>query len=576
MQRLVSRGNRRKLFKFHGGIHLGEEKSLSNGKAVTAAPLPAILTIPLVQHIGSPAKPLVKVGDRVRKGQKIGAAQGYVSASVHASSSGIVTAIDKRPVPHPAALRDCCIVIETDGEDTWDELPEPLADYRNRDPAEIRERIRWAGIVGLGGAAFPTSVKVNPGSEQNIRTLVVNGAECEPYITCDDMLMREHAGRILQGIHIILHLLDARECLIGIEDNKPEAIEAMRLAVLESDLEDNTRVVPIPTIYPSGGEKQLIRILCGKEVPSNGIPAQIGILCHNVASCAAVADAVLDGKPLISRYVTLSGRGFKDPRNLEARIGASAAGLIEHIGGMRDDVQALVLGGPMMGFTIKSPDVPITKGVNCLLALTHPEYPDPGPALACIRCGACADVCPASLLPQQLYWYARAKDLDKVQDYNLFDCIECGCCAHVCPSHIPLVQYYRYAKTESWAREQERRSAEHARQRHEARGARMARLERERKAKLRQRKAALAGHEAVAKTSVGKSKTADETKDPKKAAIEAARTRVAAKKAAMAGKRVAARNTENLTPAQQEQLDAAEGRRRTTEPSLAATQSKES
>ncbi len=561
MQHPQSISGPRRLWRFHGGIHLPDEKALSNANPVVHAPVPKILTIPLQQHIGAPAKALVRVGEAVRKGQKIGEAQGYVSAPVHASSSGTVVAIEERPIPHPSGLRAPCIVIETDGEDAWAELPEPLADYKNRDPAEIRERIRWAGIVGLGGAAFPASVKLNPGSDQVIRTLVVNGAECEPYITCDDMLMREHSGRIALGIRIVKHLLGAEEVLIGIEDNKPEAIECMRLAVAESDIRDSAAVVPIPTIYPSGGEKQLIRILTGKEVPSHGIPAQIGILCQNVGTAAAVADAVLEGKPLISRYVTLSGRGFANPRNLEVRIGTQISELIEQVGGMDASVRKLVLGGPMMGFDLASTEVPVTKAANCLLALTPQESPDPGPALACIRCGKCAEVCPASLLPQQMYWYARAKDLDKVQDYNLFDCIECGCCAQVCPSHIPLVQYYRYAKTESWTREQEKRRAEHARARHEAREARLARQERERKEKLRQRKEALSRKPAAAKSAA-----APGAEDPKKAAIEAARQRAAAKKAALAERGIAPRNTEQLTPAQQRQVDAAEARRAAAKP----------
>ena len=577
MQQSLTSTNQRRLWQFHGGIHLPDEKTLSNQTPVAEAHLPKQLVIPLQQHIGTPAKPLVQAGDRVLKGQKIGEARGYVSAPVHASSSGTVIVIEERPVPHPSGLSAPCIVIETDGEDAWAELPQPLLDYPNLDPAEIRERIRWAGIVGMGGAAFPSSVKLNPGSDQNIRTLIINGAECEPYITCDDMLMREHAGRIVQGIRIMRHLLGLDECLIGIEDNKPEAIEALRLAVAESDIKTSTAVIPIPTLYPSGGEKQLIKILTGKEVPSHGIPAQIGIVCQNVGTAAAIADAVLEGKPLISRTVTLTGRGIRQPQNLEVRIGTPASQLIEHAGGLHQQIRKLVLGGPMMGFTIPDQGIPITKATNCLLALTSEESPDPGSALACIRCGACADVCPVRLLPQQMYWYARSKDLDKVQDYNLFDCIECGCCALVCPSHIPLVQYYRYAKTESWAREQEKRKAEHARQRHQAKEARLERVEQERQAKLRKRKEALAKKPAAKKAAAKKTDaqaSEDATaEDPKKAAIEAAKKRAAAKKAAMTKKGIQPKNTQALTPAQQRQVDAAEARRRnarTAEPETAS------
>ena len=563
MQQHPSSTTGQRLRRFHGGIHLPDEKDLSTGRPVTEAPLPALLTIPLRQHIGEPAKPLVRLGDWVLKGQRIGEPQGYVSAAVHASSSGTVVAIEERPLPHPSGLTGTCIIVRTNGLDEWARLPKPLDNYADLDAAVLRERIRWAGIVGLGGAGFPTSAKLNPGPHQPIRTLVVNGAECEPYISCDDMLMRERPGRIVQGASILMHLLGAGECLIGIEDNKPEAIEAMRLAVAESDTKESTRVCAIPTLYPSGGEKQLIRILTGKEVPTDGIPAQIGILCQNVASLAAVAQAVIEGKPLISRYVTLSGRGIKEPQNLEVRIGTSIADLIETAGGLDGEVRKLVLGGPMMGFTLNSEQVPITKAANCVLALTFDEAPDPEPALPCIRCGKCATACPANLLPQQMYWYARAKDLEKVQDYNLFDCIECGCCAQVCPSHIPLVQYYRYAKTESWAREQAERAAEHARVRHEARSARIERLKQERKAKLRRKKEALAKKPATGKTAAGQGGGA-EAEDSKKAVIEAALKRSAAKKAALAEQGFRPKNTQDLTPSQQRQIDTVEQRREIT------------
>ncbi|NEX19826.1 electron transport complex subunit RsxC [Thiorhodococcus mannitoliphagus] len=513
---------KRRLWKFHGGIHVPDEKALSNACAIATMPLPKRLVIPLQQHIGAPARPLIKVGDGVLKGQTIAEPSGFISAPVHASSSGTVVAIESHPVAHPSGLSAVCAIIEPDGKDAWSELPPPLPDYPQLDPALIRERIRWAGVVGMGGAAFPTAVKLSPGIERTIQTLVINGAECEPYITCDDRLMRERAAHILEGVRIMHHLLGVAEVLIGIEDNKPEAIAAMRLALADTDMGSYTEVVSIPTLYPSGGEKQLIRILTGKEVPTKGIPAQVGIVCQNVGSAAAVADAVLEGKPLISRVITVTGRAIKHPRNLEVPIGTRAEDLIAHCDGYQEAPRKLVCGGPMMGFELKQPSVPVTKSTNCLLALTAVESPDPEPALACIRCGRCAEACPAKLLPQQMYWYARSKDLDRIQDYNLFDCIECGCCAQVCPSHIPLVQYYRYAKTEIWAREQERKKSELARTRHAARQARLERQEKERQARLRKQKAALAA----------KQPDGAEGADTKKAAIEAARQRAAAKKAA--------------------------------------------
>ncbi len=574
MQAAEPRFKQRRLWQFHGGIHVPDEKALSNGAPVEPSPCPPVLVLPLQQHIGAPASPVVKVGDRVLKGQLIAEPRGYVCAPVHASSSGTVVAIEDRPIPHPSGLSAPCMVIETDGLEEWADLLEPLIDYESLDPGVLRERIRNCGVVGLGGAAFPTGVKLNPGSDHPIHTLVVNGAECEPYITCDDLLMRERSGDILEGIRIVLHLLGARQCLVGIEDNKPEAIEAMRLARAESDLKDRVEVVVIPTLYPSGGERQLIKVLTGREVPSHGIPAQIGIVCQNVGTLAAVADAVLRGWPLIERYVTVTGRGVARPANLKVRIGTPANELIAQCGGLKGDLAKLVCGGPMMGFEITDTRIPIAKAANCLLALTPAEAPDPGPALPCIRCGRCADACPANLLPQQIYWNARAKDLDRVQDYNLFDCIECGCCAQVCPSHIPLVQYYRYAKTESWAREQDKRKAEQAKARHDAKLERQERQERERQAKLRSKAVKDKPAAPAAATTETGAGTAPEV-DPKQAAIEAARARAAAKKAALAEQGLAPKNTEDLAPAQQKQVAAAQARRQAaglTEPAPTPTE----
>ncbi|QIK37819.1 electron transport complex subunit RsxC [Caldichromatium japonicum] len=487
--------NARPLWCFHGGIHIPDEKGLSSQCPIESVPLPERLWVPLQQHIGAPTRPLVAPGERVLKGQLIAEPQGLVSAPIHAPTSGRILAIEPHPVPHPSGLSAPCFLIEADGEETWAELPPPLLDYPQLDPGLIRERIRWAGVVGLGGATFPTHVKLNSAPDRPIHTLIINGAECEPYITCDDRLMRERALHIFEGVRIIHHLLQPRVVLIGIEDNKPEAIAAMRQALAATDMGGYTEIVAIPTLYPSGGEKQLIKILSGREVPTSSIPAQIGIVCQNVGTAAAVADAVLEGRPLISRVVTVSGRAIANPSNLEVWVGTPITHLIDQCGGYRQAPAKLICGGPMMGFKIEDSRTPIAKGTNCVLALTAAESPDPGPALPCIRCGRCAEVCPANLLPQQLYWYARAKDLDRVQDYHLFDCIECGCCAYVCPSHIPLVQYYRYAKTEIWAREKERRKAEQTRTRHLAKQARLERQARERQARLQQHKEALASQD---------------------------------------------------------------------------------
>ncbi|MES9990593.1 MAG: electron transport complex subunit RsxC [Candidatus Thiodiazotropha sp.] len=546
------KGKTRELWRFHGGLHLPEKKEMSLKSPLQQAKLPQRLILPLQQHIGVQAQPQVAVGDRVLKGQSIAASAAPVSAPVHAPTSGTIVEITEHLVPHPSGLSSQCIVIEPDGDDRWCELPEPISDFRAVDSQTLRQRIRESGIVGMGGATFPSAIKLNPGKP--IKTLIINGAECEPYITCDDRLMRDQAERVMNGARILQHMLQSEECLIAIEDNKSEAILAMFQELRE---EENIEVVRIPTLYPSGGEKQLIRILTGREVPTSGLPAQVGVICHNVATTAAIADAVIEGRPLISRIVTVTGDGISEPGNLEVPLGMLAADVIAQAGGyVESKPQQLILGGPMMGFDLRSDQVPITKGANCLLCPTIEEMPPSQPARACIRCGRCADVCPANLLPQQMYWYSRAKDLEKVQDYNLFDCIECGCCSHVCPSHIPLVQYYRYAKAESWAIEQERRESEHAKQRHDFRVSRLQRLEAERKAKLRKKK------EDLKKPAADKAKDSKQgasEKDTKQAAIEAAMRRAAEKKAKQ---QHAPKNTENLTAEQQAKIEAVDERRK--------------
>ena len=535
----------RKLHSFYGGLHLEGRKEVSMRTPTVPARLPRYLVLPLQQHIGVPAEPLVEVGDTVLKGQKIARAEGYVSTPLHASSSGTVVAIEHRPVPHPSGLSAGCIVIETDGRETWRHREQRIADYTRLDASELRNRIREAGIVGLGGAGFPTFVKLNPGPGSAVQTLILNGAECEPYITCDAMLMQERPQEILEGARIMQHAVRAEECLIGIEDNKPAAIAALRGAIEAAGVE-RIHVVPVPTRYPAGGEKQLIQTLTGKEVPSGGLPVHVGVVCQNVATAAAVYRAIIHGEPLISRYVTVTGEGVAEPRNLEVLIGTPVADLLEQAG-RKPDIERLIMGGPMMGFALNSDQVPVGKTTNCILAAGPGELPAPEPALPCIRCGACMEVCPARLLPQQLYWHARAREFDKVQDYHLFDCIECGCCAQVCPSHLPLVQYYRYAKTEIWAQERDKRTADLARRRHEFRQERLEREQREKEARQRQKKAALEQSEGASKET-----------DAKQAAIQAALERAKAKRA-QAG--VEPRNVDNLSEAQRRAVAAADERR---------------
>lgn len=477
-----------RLHDFPGGLHLDYRKDLSTQSPIRDAGLPAELILPLSQHIGGGAEPRVKVGDRVRRGQTLADAQGAVSAPIHAPTSGTVTAIESRQVPHPSGLSADCIVLMPDGADQPLDAPEwtSSTDFRQLDGAQIRDIARRAGIVGLGGAAFPSAIKLNPG--RAVHTLIINGAECEPYISCDQMLMTEQAADIVLGIQVVLHALNTPRCLVGIEDNKPLAIRALSDA---AQADPRIHIVVVPTRYPQGGEKQLIQTLTGLEVPSEGLPLDLGIVCHNPGTVRAIARAVCFGEPLIERVVTVTGEAITAPQNFRVRIGTPMQWLIDQAGGFKTTPERLLMGGPMMGFGLPSLAVPVVKATNCVLALTAERARPAEVAQPCIRCGDCVTVCPARLLPQQLYWHARAKEYEQAESLNLFDCIECGCCTLVCPSHIPLVQYYRHAKTEIAAAEAEKRQADAARLRHDARQARLDREEKAKEAARARKKAAL-------------------------------------------------------------------------------------
>lgn len=508
----------RKIWDFHGGIHPPENKAQSTTQPIRFAGIPQRLVLPLQQHIGAGAKPLVAVGDRVLKGQLIAEASSQLSAPVHAPTSGTVVEIGNHPVPHPSGLADTCIVIEADGQDEWI-ARQPLANPDQCAPEQLLAHIQAHGIVGLGGAGFPTSIKLAGGQGKPIQTLILNAAECEPYITADDMLMRERADEVVQGLQVIAQLLNPEECLIGIEDNKPEAIQALQAACAGTKVE----VVVIPTKYPSGGEKQLIKILTGKEVPSGGLPADIGVVCQNVGTAVAVYRAVYHGEPLISRITTITGAAIAQPCNLEVLLGTPIDFLLNQCGFKAAQSNRLIMGGPMMGFTLPGPDLPIVKTSNCIMAVTPQELPPPAPALACIRCGLCAEACPAELLPQQLYWFSRSGELDKAEQFNLMDCIECGACSYVCPSNIPLVQYYRHTKAEIRREREEQEKANRARERFEQR---QARQERELAEKEARRKARA---EAAAKAQAAKQSAVSAAPD-KAAVIQAALERANAKK----------------------------------------------
>ena len=537
----------RRLHTFNGGVHPEPHKTESNTTPIGAMPLLPLYVVPMRQHIGEPARPTVHVGDHVLRGQLIGEAQGYVSTAAHAPTSGRVVAVEPRAAAHPSGLRDLAVVIEADGEDRAVDL-RPLH-WRDMDPSALRNRIRDLGLAGLGGAVFPSYVKLNPGA-QRIHTLILNGAECEPWISCDDRLMRERAADILRGVGIMRHCLCLDTVLIGIEDNKPEAIAAMRAAVaaLDAEAARGVELVVVPNIYPAGGGKQLIYLLTGLETPSGGRSTDLGIQVFNVGTAYSLHRAVEFGEPLISRVVTVTGHVAR-PGNFEARIGTPLTDMIAAAGGALPGASGELVGGPMMGFDLMDSAAPVTKAVNCLI-VKHPTLFPPRPVdMPCIRCDACARACPVVLQPFEMYWYSRAKDFGRAQSYHLFDCIECGCCSYVCPSHIPLVDYFRFAKSEIWEREREMLGADQARQRHEFKTFRLEREKCEKAEKFA--KAA----EKNKPTPVGAA-PADPDTERKKAILQAALER-----AQKAKETVKPKNVDDVSPGVAREIAEIEARR---------------
>jgi len=468
--------------RFPGGITPAEHKAETAERPIRRIPLPEVLHVPLKQHIGNPARAVVRPGHRVRKGDVLARPDGYHSVAVHAPTSGVIAALGDHPAPHPSGLAAPAVTLEADGADQWTDLA-PRPDYEDLRPAEVRALIRQAGLVGLGGAGFPTFIKLNPGPWRPVDTLVLNGAESEAYLTCDDRLMRERPEEILAGGRIMAFVLGARRIVVAVESNKPNAASTIREAAAGWD-EIETAVVA--SHYPMGSEKQLILTLTGREVPSGGLPADVGVVNQNVGTAAAVYRAVVRGEPLVDRVVTVAGSALVEPANLEVPIGTPIEAVAAACGGYRD-LGRLILGGPLMGPALHTTAAPVVKESNGLVFQRREEVAQE-PAMPCIRCGACVEACPVGLMPSELYHHARNRELDKAQEYDLFDCIECGSCAWVCPSRLPLVDYYRFAKSEIQRREREGEEAAVARRRTEAREARLRREQEEKEAARRAKK----------------------------------------------------------------------------------------
>lgn len=520
-----------RIFSFHGGVHFPTCKEQSTHYASRAVPLPERLYISLLQRDTQLQIPLVKAGERVSKGQIISRPSNPNSVPRHAPTSGKILAIQEHPDLHPSNLHVPSIVIEPDGNDRWSEhLPAPWLDYASRSREELLERIQQSGIAGMGGAGFPTARKLDV--KQAVPTLIINGAECEPYITCDDLLMRECSAEIIQGARIMAQIIGAEQIIIGMEDDTPEALAAMTSAI-DALGDERFKIGVVPVRYPSGNSDQLIELLLGFRIPSHLHATDCGVLCHNVGTAKAVYDAVTRGWPLIERYVTVTGSAVLEPGVYRARIGTPIIHLVEMAGtGERDS--CWIIGGPLMGYEILDPTAGLKKTSNCILLLPRSEAAPQAP-MPCIRCARCASVCPLELLPQQLYWYSREINAKRLQEHRLFDCVECGMCSAVCPSHIPLVQYFRYAKGTLRREQRESRAAERAKMRHDARVQRLQRELEEREQRLAARRAAQKAVAKAAESSPESSasvSTEDAEQAAKRAKIAAALAKAKARKAA--------------------------------------------
>ncbi len=458
--------------RIRGGVHAEEHKAITATQSIiTTFPLPARLYIPLQQHVGKPAEPLIRVGEQVLKGQLLAYSQGLISAPVHAPSSGVILDVNDYPAPHPSALPIRMIVLETDGKEEW-LATVPVSDPFQLDPEAISLRVGAAGIVGLGGATFPTAVKLNMGRENRIDTLIINGAECEPYLSCDDRQMQERSDQIIDGVRLMLHGMATGHAVVAIEDNKPQAFFAMQAAARPYP---SINVIQIPTRYPMGWDRQLIRYVTGREVPVGCRSSEIGVTIHNVGTAYATHKAIRYGQPLVSRVITVSGGAVGRPMNVEVPLGTLIAELFAFCEVNAAQTARIVMGGPMMGDSLPHTGLPTVKATSGILALTQSELKNTDEQ-PCIRCASCVSVCPAGLRPLDMANNIRVNQLDAAVDIGLKDCISCGCCSYICPSNIPLVQYFKYATGEVAARQQAQHKSEQTKRLIDTRNARLARI----------------------------------------------------------------------------------------------------
>ncbi|MCC5911599.1 MAG: electron transport complex subunit RsxC [Clostridiaceae bacterium] len=441
-----------KFVTFRGGIHPPEAKEATEHLKTEKAVEPTIVVIPMQQHIGAPCEPIVQAGEIVKVGQKIGEAQGFVSAPVHSSVSGIVKAVTDVPVA--TGNEALAVIIESDGKNEIDPSIKPKGDIEKLQPKEIVDAIKEAGIVGMGGATFPTHVKLSPPPEKNIDTIILNGAECEPYLTTDHRLMLEKPEEIVYGLKAMMKAVGVKKAYIGIENNKPDAIEVMLKAI---EKEDEIKVVALQTKYPQGGEKQLIYAVTNKEVPSGGLPMEVGVIVSNVATAAQIALTIKTGMPLIERVATVTGKAIKNPKNILFKIGTPVNKLIEECGGYATTPGKLILGGPMMGNAQHTDEIPAVKGTSGILVFDQEQAKQPNPR-NCIRCARCVEICPANLQPLYISENSLANRMEQAENYRALDCIECGSCSYVCPARRPLLPSIRVAKNQIIAKKREQKN----------------------------------------------------------------------------------------------------------------------